>query len=89
MLTSNLWVDVGLVNEAMGTVRAVCYRTGGLPGLPIAVMVHFDSSELATLAPPFPTALYLSLLFVAAGLPLQARRFQLPLNWHGQSPCQG
>ena len=43
MLTSNLWVDVGLVNGAMGTIQAICYRTGGPPDLPITVMVHFDS----------------------------------------------
>ena len=43
MLTSSLWVDVGLVNGAMGTVLAICYRSGGPPDLPIAVMVRFDS----------------------------------------------
>ena len=37
MLSSNLWVDVGLVNGAMGTVEAICYRTRGPPDLPIAV----------------------------------------------------
>ena len=26
----------------METVQAICYRTGGPPDLPIAVMVHFD-----------------------------------------------
>ena len=50
MLTSNLWVDVGLVNEAMGTVQAICYRTGGPPDLPIAVMVRFDNYS----GPTFP-----------------------------------
>ena len=50
MLTSNLWVDVGLVNGAMGTVEAICYRTGGPPDLPIAVMVRFDSYS----GPTFP-----------------------------------
>ena len=50
MLTSNLWVDVGLVNGAMGTVRAICYRTGGPPDLPIAVMVQFDRYS----GPTFP-----------------------------------
>ena len=29
-LTSNLWVDMGLVNGAMGTVVAICYRNGEL-----------------------------------------------------------
>ena len=46
MLTSNLWVDVGLVK---GTVQAICYRTGGPPDLPIAVMVCFDSYSGPTL----------------------------------------
>ena len=50
MLTSNLWVDVGLVNGAMGTVEAICYKTGGPPDLPIAVMVRFDSYS----GPTFP-----------------------------------
>ena len=50
MLTSNLWVDVGLVNGALGAVQAICYRTGGPPDLPIAVMVRFDSYS----GPTFP-----------------------------------
>ena len=49
MLTSNLWVDVGLVNGAMGTIRAICYRSGGPPDLPISVMVHFDNYSGPTL----------------------------------------
>ena len=47
MLTSNLWVDVGLIN---GAVQAICYITGGPPDLPIAVMVRFDSYS----GPTFP-----------------------------------
>ena len=31
ILTSNLWVEVGLVNGAMGTIEAICYRSGGPP----------------------------------------------------------
>ena len=42
MLTSNLWVKVGLVNGAMGTIEAIAYRSGGPPDLPLAVMVRFD-----------------------------------------------
>ena len=42
MLTNNLWIEVGLVNGAMGTIKAICYRSGGPPDLPLAVMVNFD-----------------------------------------------
>ena len=42
MLTTNLWVEVGLVNGAMGSIEAICYRSGGPPDLPVAVMVKFD-----------------------------------------------
>ena len=46
MLTANLWVDMGLVNGAIGTVAAVCYSNGGAPPhLPVAVMVHFDAYQ--------------------------------------------
>ena len=49
MLTCNLWVDFGLVNGAIRTIKAICYRTGGPPNLPIAVMVHFDKYSGPTL----------------------------------------
>ncbi len=43
MLPSNLWVDMGLVNGAMGTIQAICYRDGQAPpSLPVAVTVLFD-----------------------------------------------
>ena len=42
MLISNLWVEAGLVNEALGIVEAICYQNGGSPDLPVAVMVKFD-----------------------------------------------
>ncbi len=51
MLTANLWVDVGPVNGAMGTVVATCYKSGQCPPhLPVAVMVHFDSYSGPTFA---------------------------------------
>ena len=49
MLTSNLWVEYGLVNGAMGTIQAICYTTGQPPDLPLAVMVKFDSYTGPTL----------------------------------------
>ena len=46
MLTANLWVDMGLVNGAVGTVVAIFYSNGGTPPhLPVAVMVRFDSYQ--------------------------------------------
>lgn len=63
MLIANLWVDVGLVNGAMGTVVAICYRTDQAPpNLPIAVTVHFDSYTGPTLSDgkvPLPHAPHL------------------------------
>ena len=50
MLTANLWVDMGLVNGAMGTVEAICYRQNEAPpNLPIAVTVSFDAYRGPTL----------------------------------------
>ena len=50
MLSSNLWVDNGLVNGAMGTVHAICYHDGQTPpSLPVAVTVLFDHYSGPTL----------------------------------------
>ena len=50
MLSSNLWVDMGLVNGAMGTVKAICYHDGGAPpDLPVAITVLFDNYSGPTL----------------------------------------
>ena len=50
MLTSNIWTGVGLVNRAMGTVIAICYKSGqAQPNLPVSVMVRFDSYPGPTL----------------------------------------
>ena len=52
MLTTNLWVQVSLVNGAMGTVVAICYDDAGEspPRLPVAVTVRFDSFSGPTLS---------------------------------------
>ena len=52
MLTTNLWVQVGLVDGAMGTVVAICYDDAGEspPRLPVAVTVRFDSFSGPTLS---------------------------------------
>ena len=40
ILTSNLWTGVGLVNGAMGTVIAICYKSGQAPpNLPVSVTI--------------------------------------------------
>ena len=50
MLSANLWVEVGLVNGALGTVEAICYEGDQQPpDLPIAVTVKFDSYSGPTL----------------------------------------
>ena len=78
MLISNLWVDVGLVNGAMGTVEAICYRTGGPPDLPIAVMVHFDSYSGPTLHDRTVPITPLRRSWSSSGV--QCSRLQLPLK---------
>ena len=50
MLISNLWVEAGLVNGAMGIVKAICYSSGEPPDLPTAVMVSFDLYSGPTLS---------------------------------------
>ena len=50
MLSANLWVEVGLVNGALGTVEAIYYEGDQRPpNLPIAVTVKFDSYSGPTL----------------------------------------
>ena len=50
MLTSKLWTEFGLVNGAMATVIAICYKSGqALPNLPVSVMVQFNSYPGLTL----------------------------------------
>jgi ATP-dependent DNA helicase PIF1 len=44
MLTCNLWIQVGLVNGALGMVTQISYTEGsGPPNLPTYVVVEFDT----------------------------------------------
>ena len=78
MLTSNLWVDVGLVNGAMGTVQAICYQSGGPPDLPVAVMVHFDNYSGPTLHDGTVPITPVRRTWFTSGA--QCSRLQLPLK---------
>ena len=78
MLTSNLWVDVGLVNGAMGTVQAICYQSGGPPDLPVAVMVHFDNYPGPTLHDGTVPITPVRRTWFTSGA--QCSRLQLPLK---------
>ena len=50
MLSANLWTEAGLVNGAMGTIKAICYQNGKAPpDLPTAVTVKFDTYSGPTL----------------------------------------
>lgn len=79
MLCANLWVDVGLVNGATGTVVAICYESGQCPpDLPVAVMVRFDSYSGPTL--PDGTVPITPLRRTWFATAKQCSRLQLPLK---------
>ena len=78
MLTTNLWVQVGLVNGAMGTVKAICYRSGGPPDLPLAVMVKFDHYTGPTLHDGTVSIIPIRRTWSNSGM--QCSRLQLPLK---------
>ena len=78
MLTSNLWVDMGLVNGAMGTVVAICYRNGeSPPNIPIAVTARFDSYTGPTLSDGTVPITPLQCTWSSGG---SCSRLQLPLK---------
>ena len=79
MLTANLWVDMGLVNGAMGTVVAICYQQNEAPpNLPIAVTVKFDAYRGPTLSDgTVPISPLRRSWFTPAG---SCSRLQLPLK---------
>ena len=78
MLTSNLWVEHGLVNGAMGTVESICYQTGGPPSLPTAVMVQFDKYSGPSLQNGVVPITPVRRCWSTSGV--QCSRIQLPLK---------
>ena len=81
MLTSNLWVEVGLVNGAMGTIEAICYRSGGPPDLPLAVMVKFDHYSGPTLHDGTVPITPLRRTWSNSGVQCSRLQFPLKLAW--------
>ena len=82
MLIANLWVDVGLVNGVMGTVVAICYRTGQAPpNLPIAVTVHFDSYTGPTLSDGTVPITLMRRTWSASGGQCSCLQLPLKLAW--------
>ena len=78
MLIVNLWVEAGLVNEAMGTVISICYQTGRPPNLPLAVMVHFDNYTGPTLQDNTVPIIPIRRTWINSGF--HCSRLQIPLR---------
>lgn len=71
-------IEVGLVNGAMGTIEAICYRSRGPPDLPLAVMVRFDHYSGPTLHDGTVPITPLRRTWCNSGV--QCSRLQLPLK---------
>ena len=81
MLTSILWTGVGLVNGAMGTVIAICYKSGQAPpNLPVSVMLRFDSYTQAPCTLPDGTVPIVPIRDTWSVSGAQCSRLQLPLK---------
>jgi ATP-dependent DNA helicase PIF1 len=82
MLSSNLWVDMGLVNGAMGTVQAICYRDGEAPpNLPVAVTVLFDRYHGPTLHDGTVPIVPICRSWGSSGSQCSRRQLPLKLSW--------
>ena len=82
MLSSNLWVDMGLVNGAMGTVQAICYKTGQAPpSLPVAVTVLFDHYSGPTLSDGTVPITPLRRSWSSSGSSCSRLQLPLKLSW--------
>ncbi|PKK65021.1 hypothetical protein RhiirC2_626721, partial [Rhizophagus irregularis] len=49
MLTSNVWIEAGLVNGSMGVVENILFQEEGPPALPTAVFIKFDKYDGLTI----------------------------------------
>lgn len=50
MLRANLWVEGGLVNGSLGTIKDIVYAAGGSPPeLPFYILVEFDNKLIPTI----------------------------------------
>ncbi|EXX53022.1 ATP-dependent DNA helicase PIF1-like [Rhizophagus irregularis DAOM 181602=DAOM 197198] len=49
MLTSNVWIEAGLVNRSMGVVEDILFQEEGPPALPTAVFIKFDKYDRPTI----------------------------------------
>ena len=79
MLSANLWVEMGLVNGAMGIVKAICYQNDELPPhLPVVVTVKFDGYTGPTL--PDGTVPIPPVRRTWSSSGMQCSRLQLPLR---------
>ena len=82
MLTANIWVEVGLVNGAMGTVQAICYDNDqSPPNFPIAVTVHFDSYCGPTLSDGSVTIIPIRRTWLSTNKPCSRLQLPLKLAW--------
>lgn len=83
MLTANLWVQVGLVNGALGTVVAICYDGADQspPNLPVAVTVKFDSYTGPTLADGSVPIVPLRRTWLSSTHPCSRLQLPLKLAW--------
>ena len=77
MLTRNLWVEKGLCNGSMGTVKQIIYKDHqGPPALPVAVMVKFDKYR----GPTFCNSDLLPIVPVLSCIEDNQERQQIPLK---------
>jgi hypothetical protein len=82
MLTDSIWVENGLVNGSMGTVRDAVWNKGQDPtkDMPTAIMIEVDDYD----GPKFPGTNYVSILPVTRRFEYQKRLFAHHLP---SAPC--